>query len=47
MDQGRIAGITGLSRRTIQNALSNLITDGRIHERPDLHDMRRKVYSIK
>ena len=47
MDQGRIAGITGLSRRTVQNAIGNLIADGRIHERPDLHDMRRKVYSIK
>ena len=47
MDQGRIAGVTGLSRRTVQNALSNLIADGMIHERPDLHDMRKKIYSIK
>lgn len=47
MDQGRIVTITGLSRRTVQNALSNLIADNRIHERPDLHDMRKKVYSIR
>lgn len=45
MDQGKIMRLTGLNRRTVQNALSLLIREGRVAQRLDPSDMRRHIYS--
>lgn len=43
-DQAKIMKITGMSRRTVQNSLFELMKSGLITEHPDSMDMRRKVY---
>ena len=45
-DQAMIIQITGLSRRTIQNALDELLKSGKIREHADPSDLRRKIYSV-
>lgn len=46
-DQTKIMKITGMSRRTVQNSLFELLKSGVISEYPDSRDMRRKIYRIK
>ena len=46
IDQERIMNLTGLNRRTTQNSLSALITQGFIRETRDIADMRKKLYSL-
>lgn len=47
MDQHRIMEITGMNRRTVQNALESLISGGAVKAASDLRDMRKKVYSLR
>jgi phosphosulfolactate synthase len=47
LDQAAIMKITGMSRRTIQNSIVELIGKSLIKERTDLRDLRRKVYSCR
>ena len=46
IDQGSLISATGLSRRTVQNALTELIDSGLIQENTDIRDLRRKIYSL-
>lgn len=46
-DQAKIMKITGMSRRTVQNSIFELLKAGMISEYPDTRDMRRKIYRIK
>jgi MarR family. len=46
IDQGSLISATGLSRRTVQNALTELIDSGLIQENTDIRDLRRKIYSF-
>lgn len=47
MDQLRIMEVTGMNRRTVQNALDSLLVRSMIKTTSDLRDMRRKMYSLK
>lgn len=47
MDQLRIMEVTGMNRRTVQNALESLLTRNMIKATSDLRDMRKKVYSMR
>ncbi|MHB1493388.1 MAG: phosphosulfolactate synthase [Thermoplasmataceae archaeon] len=46
IDQATLVRITGMSRRTVQNALMELLRGNLIQEGNDMRDLRRKVYSI-
>ena len=46
IDQSSLIKATGLSRRTIQNALIELMDTGLIQENTDIRDLRRKIYSF-
>ena len=46
IDQSSLIKATGLSRRTIQNALIELMDAGLIQENTDIRDLRRKIYSF-
>ncbi|MHB1440845.1 MAG: phosphosulfolactate synthase [Cuniculiplasma sp.] len=46
IDQASLMRITGMSRRTVQNALMELLRGNLIQEGNDMRDLRRKVYSI-
>ncbi|MGP6239597.1 phosphosulfolactate synthase [Cuniculiplasma sp. SKW4] len=46
-DQAKIMRITGMSRRTVQNSLFELLKTGMISEFPDSRDLRRKIYRVK
>ena len=45
IDQGELIGLSHLPRRTIQNAVEELKTQGLVVERNSLDDARKKVYS--
>ncbi len=47
LDQQRIMDITGMNRRTVQNALDSLIAGSVIKATSDLRDMRKKIYSLR
>lgn len=47
MDQLKIMEVTGMNRRTVQNALDSLLTRNMIKATNDLRDMRKKVYSLR
>ncbi|EQD53524.1 (2R)-phospho-3-sulfolactate synthase, ComA, partial [mine drainage metagenome] len=46
-DQATLMKITGMSRRTVQNSITELIGKSLIKEHTDLRDLRRKVYSCR
>ncbi|MEM3852230.1 MAG: phosphosulfolactate synthase [Methanomassiliicoccales archaeon] len=46
MDQSAIMKTTGLDRRTVQSALSKLLSEGFVVERQDVRDLRRRVYAL-
>ena len=45
IDQGELIGLSHLPRRTIQNAVEELKTQGLVIERNSLDDARKKVYT--
>lgn len=45
IDQGELIGLSHLPRRTIQNAVEELKTQGLVVERNSLEDARKKVYT--
>ena len=47
MDQARIMEITGMNRRTVQNALNILMSKRVIKTGSELRDMRKKIYSLR
>lgn len=47
LDQMKLMDITGMNRRTVQNALDVLITGKVIKSVSDLRDMRKKIYSLR
>ncbi len=47
IDQGSLIKVTGLSRRTVQNALLELQKANLVQENNDMRDLRRKIYSLK
>lgn len=46
IDQATIMELTGINRKTLQNALSDLLNDGLIRANIDSGDLRKKVYSL-
>ena len=46
IDQGSLINATGLSRRTVQKALMELLHANLIQENTDIRDLRRKIYSF-
>ncbi len=46
IDQATIMELTGMNRKTLQNALSDLLNDGLIRANIDSGDLRKKVYSL-
>lgn len=45
LDQSKLMRLTGLNRRTVQEALKRLAKQGAVKEAVDISDMRRKIYS--
>lgn len=46
VDQASIMELTGINRKTLQNALADLIESGLIRANTDRKDLRKKVYSL-
>ena len=46
IDQASIMELTGMNRKTLQNALSDLLDQGLIRANIDSGDLRKKVYSL-
>lgn len=46
VDQAALMDLTGMNRKTVQNALGDLLESGLIKSAPDRKDLRKRVYSI-
>ena len=46
IDQAALMDLTGMNRKTVQNALGELLDNGLIRSAPDRKDLRKRVYSI-
>ena len=46
IDQAMLMDLTGMNRKTVQNALGELLENGLIKSAPDRKDLRKRVYSI-
>lgn len=46
IDQVSIMELTGMNRKTLQNSLNDLVTDGLIKVNTDRKDLRKRVYSL-